>query len=444
MKSRASKGRWQSKLSSAVALLLGVPIAGLAQDLDGPEPGLNLGVSAGLIQSDNIQLRPDNERSGTIGQAGLDVRYFQQSRRVRTDLDVNAAYQHYFNDEFDADVAGGANGTMVLGLLPQRLEWFIQDNFGQVRVDPLAVDTPENRENINFLTTGPDFMFRLGRLMAVRLTGRYSETDYEISDLDGERYLAGVSLSRQIGTMSSLSLNVQGERLELENQTLAESEYDRREAFIRFEAIGARTHLATNIGATEIESDQQVEDGLLIRLELRRRISAYSTLSLDLGRNFSDSGNLLRDSQARTGVVLDPSLAVSSGDALEHRFAVLGWATALTRTSYGANVEYDEQKFQDDISLDRNYMRYGVYATRWLNSVLQGRAEFRFSEEEFDNSSFDADEKRGTLALSWAVGAQVELRFQYDIIDRNSSVATNEYTENRLSLFAKWNPLAGS
>ena len=35
------------------------------------------------------------------------------------------------------------------------------DNFGQVLDDPFQPATPDNRENINYLTTGPDLTFAL-------------------------------------------------------------------------------------------------------------------------------------------------------------------------------------------------------------------------------------------------------------------------------------------
>src|SRR5690606_21025406 len=153
----------------------------------------------------------------TIGQLAVGLLWQEERRRLRADVDVDVSYQHYFDDEFDDDLFGGIDGMLLLGLVPERIEWLIQENFGQTRIDPLGAVTPNNREDINHFTTGPDVTLRFGQATSLRLSGRYSATDYETSVLDGTSRLGMLSLIRHLSPASALSLSGSHERVEYDD-----------------------------------------------------------------------------------------------------------------------------------------------------------------------------------------------------------------------------------
>ena len=255
-------------------LLAAVGVAGAA---DAPETAasgrghlLDFGVTAGATRSDNIELTSEDETAGTIGEVGVNLLYSQESRRLQSDIDLNAAYQHYFDDDFDDDVIGGLNGTAVLGLIPERLEWFVQDNFGQTRLDPLLAETP-TIARIS-ITSRP-----VPTSLCVSDSGRHCDfqdvtrsTSGETTTLDGDRYSVAMALIRRLSGASRVSLNVQGERHkndETEPDAAAfSSEYDRHEAFVRYEIDDTRTHLGLDLGYTTIDGQGDTSSGALARL----------------------------------------------------------------------------------------------------------------------------------------------------------------------------------
>lgn len=409
-------------------------------DATGRDQNLQLALSAGGSWSDNISRLPVNQDEGTLGIAALQLGYQQVSRRLETQVDANLSYEHYFDDNFDDGVVGGFDGTARLGIVPERFIWFIQENFGQVRSDPFAPTTPDNRENINYFTTGPDLVVNFGAATALTLSGRFSDTNYETSDLDNEVYGGALALARELSGKSTVSLNLVGERTEFADTTV-NTDYDRYQAFMRYAVRGFRTDLTVDGGYTELDIDNEKSDGMLARLSLVRRMSTASSLTLRAGTQFSNTGDLFRDDQSAQGVRLDTASVIGTSDPFENRFGSLAYDYARNRTSFGFSVQYSEEDYENDTSFNRNLMTYGGYFSRQLSRDLDWRLYAQWSKEEFDESGFEDDELQAGTYLNWRVGRVVSLRLQYDRYDRDSTDPTTEYTENRVSLFATWSPV---
>lgn len=429
--------------SIVLASAAGMNVPASAQEAAEQPQSLDFGLSAGATWSDNVLLLPDDEQDGTIGELGVELLYNQRSRRLQTDIDLNASYQHYLDDNYDDDVVGGMDGTLLFGIVPERFEWFVQDNFGQTRVDALAASTPDNSENVNYFTTGPDVLLRFSSVTSLRMSGRYSSTEYETSNLDGERYGASLALIRQISSSSSLSLNAVGEKLEYDDADAGFGDgYDRYEGYLRYALANSRNSLGLDVGYTGIEDDVDTSDGGLLRLSLERRISPASTVHLKLGSEFSDAGNVFRATQDLDGVSTDAESVIPTSDALERRFAFAGWTFNRNRTSFGINGDYSEEKYENSTEFDRTLTGYGIFIGRQLTPALQVRLDVGATNEDFDRTNIEIDELHGGAALEWLIGRTMSLRFQYQYRDRDgSTVDVQQYTENRASLFLTWYPV---
>jgi hypothetical protein len=128
-------------------------------------------VEAGVGQSDNIMRADSGEIDETIGLAGLELKWDRKSPRLEADVDIDADYLHYFGGTFDDEVVGSGNALLDFGIIPDSFSWRVQDNFGQELNDPFAPITPETREQVNYFTTGPAFMMRLGQAGILRVHG---------------------------------------------------------------------------------------------------------------------------------------------------------------------------------------------------------------------------------------------------------------------------------
>jgi len=404
------------------------------------ELGLRFGTDIGASWSDNIGRRAIDEESGALGQVGVQLGYNERTRRLNAIVDVNAAYQHYFDNTFSADVVGGVDARGALQVIPDRLQWVVQENFGQITSDPFSASTPDNRENINYFTTGPELALHLGSVTSLRLAGYFSDTTYEITNLDSQSYSGSASLRRELSGASTLSLNATGERMEFDNATV-NADYDRYQAFLRYELRGARTTLGLDGGYTQIDDNVKKSDGVLARLTLSRKISAASSVSIGAGSQFSAAGDLFRLDQQQRGVSLNSQSIIGTTDAFESRFASLGWSFSRNRTSMGLSAQYEDESYQHATTFDRTVTTLTAQLERQISQVTHLRIFANLEREDFSNRNFRDDELQAGLALEHQLGRTIGVRLQYDYFDRDSSSHDTDYQENRVSLSLTWSPL---
>src|SRR6202041_1094134 len=107
-------------------------------------------------------------------------------------------------------------------------------------------------ENINYLSTGPDFALRFGASSYLNMSARYARTDYETSPYNSNRLLGDLAWGYQLSAQSSVSLNGETERVLFTN-TVVNSDFDRSSGFLRYEVKGARTDLSADLGATTVD-----------------------------------------------------------------------------------------------------------------------------------------------------------------------------------------------
>ena len=289
------------------------------------------GVNAGVGHSDNITRSASDEIDEIITVAGFTLELEEKTRRIDADVDADISYYDYMDNTYDSEVIGGLDGHLVFGILPERLLWSLEDNFGQARQNQFEADRPDNRENINLLSTGPDLTLNLGSTMSLLLSGRYALTQYEDSPLDNERVMGSAGLRRQLSQTSSLSLMAMHETTEYDDPTTV-SEYEVQSLYARYSADGARTTLSTDLGYTELTGLGEDADGPFMQLNASRQLSAASTLTLGAGSQFSNGGDVFRRLQSAHGVAAEPIPVQPTQDAFENRFVDLGWEFGRNRT----------------------------------------------------------------------------------------------------------------
>ena len=133
-------------------------------------------VSAGVTHTDNVGRVSANEESELIPEAGLQL-WFTRAGRLDADLAMDLRYLTYVDDTFDDELLGGLDGRLSFAFVPDRFMWVVEDNFGQSFIDPQAIETPGNRQNFNYFSTGPTLVLPLGTRMDLSISGRWSDVD---------------------------------------------------------------------------------------------------------------------------------------------------------------------------------------------------------------------------------------------------------------------------
>jgi hypothetical protein len=410
-------------IAAACALLLGAEA----------RADLTYEVEAGVGHSDNITRVESNQVDETLATVGTHVDWTKVTRRLDADVFVDLDYVEYLDDTYEGEVVGTADANLNFGLVPERLMWQVQDSFGQAQSDPFSPVTPENSENVNYFTTGPDLMLNLGTQNSMRLFARYSTTNYEVTDLDGERLGGGLSLIRALSGASNVALNVTSEENEFDNP--ASTGYERRSASVSYDFTGGRTTISTQVGYSWMELDDGTKNGgELLELSIMREVSSSSTLELTAGSQFSDSGDALRGITSGGGSGGGPSRVLATSDPYENRDLSLHWNFRRNRTGLSLGISFEENQYEVQTQFDNSRVAYDASFSRQLQPTLTLMLNARYSEEEYDVGGQRFDDLQASASLTWEMSRHLGLRVSLEQYERGSSQPTGDFDERRAYL----------
>jgi hypothetical protein len=419
-------------MGGASTRTLALTVASLLAATSVASAEINYEVGLAYGHSDNIRRVSVGEESEDIAAGTFKLSIDQRGPRLNADLIADLAYNKYLNDTYSSEVVGNFAGSAVFAIVPERLQWVIADNFGQVLSDPFMPATPDNRENINYLVTGPDFTLALGAQSRLRLGAKYIATEYERQRLDSEGYRGELALIRVLSSRSSVSLNARVAQVEYERAEL-DADFDTTEAFVRYDVSGARTNLQLDLGYTQIdrEAAEEKEDGLLLRAEVSRRLSAASVAVLAAGREFSSAGTAFAAHQ--TGVSADLATAPGrqSAQPFTNDYVNLRWIFDRNRTGFSLYGRWADQTYDGEPMLDQMLLTYGAQFRRDFSPLVSLVVDATATRGDFAQPNGDYDELNGGLSVQWRLSQHLTLAVTYDYLDRDSDLASGSYTENR-------------
>ncbi len=382
-------------------------------------------IEAGVGSSDNITRVDTGEIDETLASAGLTLDWQEQTQRINGTALVDLSYVEYLDDTYDSEVLGTASADVTFGIVPDRFTWQVRDEFGQSQTDPFSPVTPETRENINYFTTGPDFILRFGNATSARLFGRYSLTDYEDSPFDADRVTYGLALGRELSASSRVALNLVSDSSDFDNE--ANTDYDRRSAYLSYDLTGeGRTTINSRVGYSWLELDGAEETGgLLFGLDLTRQLTASSQLLLSAAHEFSDAGEIAGEGSTEI---------TSSSDPFENSDFSLGWNFDRNRTSFGLSAAYAERRYETQLVLDSDRTDFSLDIGRRMRPTLRLSLTASLTNEDFVNTGIDSDEWMAGLRLDWQMGRHAGLRLRLEHTERTASGGGGDFAENRVFL----------
>jgi len=389
-------------------------------------------IRAGAYYSDNVRKADIMQQEETIGLIGLQLDASHESRRVEANLLSDLEYRDYLDDSFDSENIGSVNADVLFKISPDTLSWVVENYYGTLQSDPFRANTPDNRENINVFSTGPDLTLRLPR-GAFRISGRYESRYFEVSDIDNDVLGGTVSLVRIFSPNRSVSLNVSADRVEFDDTTV-NSDFDRQTAYLGFNSQNSRGSIVVNLGINEIHDFGEVSRGTLVGISWSRNITARSSFSLGYDQRFSDAGDIFKRFQA-PGRGFGNVRAISGvSDPFENRRFSAKYNNRRKNFDFYVTAFRDEQVYEISKSLNRDRTRVGVGASKSLGSAWQVSIGARFQKTEFSNSSRVDDDIDLRGRISRKLSRRVSLNIGYARSERDSNTAGFDYIENVASL----------
>jgi hypothetical protein len=400
------------------------------------------GVDVGVGETDNVTLVTTDKVSQTIATADADFTLKQQTGVFDDNLKGQFAYFDYLQHAYNSLLVGRFDGVADYSLIPQRLIWSVQDNYGEASLDPFAAQTPANLQYVNSFSTGPELDFRPGGATFLQLIARYERAQYQTSPLDSNRFLASFEWGVPLSPRSTVAFNANSERVLFEN-TGVNSDFDLSSAYASYEIHGARTDLTARLGLTRVDQQGTAASGGLANFELDRRVSLATTLSLSAGRDLTDALASFSNLQPGASGGITTAQAAVSSSVYTLSYAQLAWRFARNRTIVGLSARWENDQYSNDLQADVVGITQPV-ATEANSSALDSSrrgGEFNLEERltrilsaQFLGSYYDQqyphanfaitadstryEDSRLGMSLIFRPGRALDIRLRYQHIDR--------------------------
>jgi hypothetical protein len=356
------------------------------------EVNLNAELTAGY--TDNLQRQPEGEDE-VPASLGLTGTWIETTRHLAVDVEGRVDGIKYFNDTFDDEIVGQLDGSLTWWAVPERFAWVVENVYGQVATDPFQPISPENRENTNFFSTGPDWYIPFGERMRAYLGGRYGMARYELSDTDSERLVGTAGIDRAVSSKSRMGIQVSSESVDFDSTLQAD--FERQEAYVRYEfsrdqrAGEPPSGLTVNAGYTWLDGDAGDDSAPLIEVLYSKAFSSSVRMGLELASRFSDAGlEFAAGGLPGSGPGIDPGVIPQAG-VYEERSGLATVDFQRQRTTLGFAVRLADESYETD-TLDRRRFDVRLTAERRMTRRLTGSAGVLWSRNEYASGGLDRED----------------------------------------------------
>lgn len=401
----------------------------------------NYGVSAGLGESDNVNLSSTDRKAQTLAATNL----FFDLIRSGSRLDLNA-----MGNFSDTDYLEGAYGNQVLGrfdgianatLWENHLKWLVRDDYGDSQINVLQSMTPTNLQRMNVFSTGPDLTLQPTLQSFVELQGLYSRNTWQDDPFNGNTETGTLTVGREISAASSLSLVGQLQQERFDN-TSVNSDYQVREYYGRYLARGARTALDLQGGVAQANDTGSWTSSPLVRFSLTRNVSPFSTVSASGGREYSNAmGGFASLASGVTGGIPIGPATQTTANALR-TYGDLTWTFQRQRTSINVLGNWERNEYDTESKFDSTLTNITLSLGRQLTPRLSANLMATLDRAQYASQGFTNNYGTAGAGLVYRPGTWVVIYGRYDHQFQRDSGLTRDlgYDENRIFVMIGYYP----
>ncbi|MCB1624588.1 MAG: hypothetical protein KDI32_08370, partial [Pseudomonadales bacterium] len=412
------KSTCAGRLAAAVLLCATGVSTAVGQTAGGGQASdYNFIVKTGAGYSDNVERVGSNGTSSLLGIVGVELVANRDSGRLQLASGIDLSMYHYFDAVRDADqFVGGGNLNARYEIREDRFFWVVDDTLTQVRENFRLPTSPDNRQNYNTFTTGPDLRWRFSPTMDATAELRYSRRDAgRDSTLNSQSYLARGLLTRAFSPQSRLSLAVATEKFNVEPSPLVQqADFDRREYYLRWLSVTSRTNFFVEAGLSQIDGNTNNESGPLLRANVSRQVSPSLTVTLSGARQFAVTGDQGQRFRINDTIDLADDLILPAAEPFEQTTARIDANYRRPRTeltlSYGRSKE--DYKFATQLKRDTSDLRAAFL--RRLTPRSQVQIFAGQTTDSINGQSYDVTEKYVGAAVLWRLTQSLSIASSVD------------------------------
>lgn len=400
---------------------------------------------AGYIREhrSNIDERPGQGISEDINVAIAGLSYSENTANFSARVTAQAEYRDYKADFFADETLFLLDASAVWTLSPGRLTWSISDAFREVTLNPTQAPLPANRGGANVLETGPDAFFRISSTQTFSLGARYGNVYVGSTDLDNDRYGASARWIYQSAPQTHLSLNI--EHLNADYDEPTNEDFQRMDAFFRYQTRRAHAEVTLDAGATEIDRERsETLRGSLVRASWRQELTSVSTAGASVSGGYQELGSeLLRYvTPPTTSVNVTPPpipvIDVITNDIYYSRQFDVFYTNRASRVIWNARLTARDIDFESPANEDREEAGgSGDIIYYYSGATTIGVYGSRLNVDYLISNRHDT-ETQTWLRVGYRAQRHFTISFDVGRVQRDSTDPLREFVDDRAMLSLLW------
>jgi hypothetical protein len=393
-------------------------------------------IDAGVEHDDNVRLAATEPDRQLIRRAGLGFLATQEGSTVQALVAGRADYRD-FEGGADTGVEGVLSAYLNWVLAQDRLSFTFQDELELQSIDRFAADSPDNRQQVNVASLGPNLLFDVGQTLKGRLEARYIDTHAEVTDeFDSSRLGAALRIAKAFDPNSNLGFNAQWTDVDYDHDLLAR-DHERTDLYARYARTQADTDYAIDAGFSRLEYDDgQRSEGPLFRFEAGWRPGERTRLALTLVNQFSDAADAAladgvadRPAAGVPGGVLRDDGAVVPSTYREKRVA-FGWTYSGERVGWRLEPYAQRLRYIDRLQPDEDGEGAMFGLDYRITPSLTLMASGAFERIEYMQLAAEDDILRTSLVLEKRWTRQWSTSLSYYRYERDSDILDRKVRQN--------------
>ncbi len=388
------------------------------------------------LYSDN-EARVDG-RAGTALELGLRLDIERSVGRLLANIDGDVALHDYQGGVLDRQLQGYLSANVRYAFVPERVEWVVEDYFGQSLIRQEVIDAPDNRQYFNFIGTGPNVTIPLTLRTFLDGEARWSKAHYSESiDINSTRSSAQLGIRRRLGEIVELALTGSFQKVSYD-QSIIGVDFETKSLFAEGTARGAKTDLSLRGGATRLSRGNITTSEPLFSVSVFRDLSQRSRVGLEGGERVSDNAESYMREQdfTRVGIGLIPD-AVAAG-AFRSRFADAVISIAGLRNKLDLHYTWQRELYFVSDRADRERTGPVLRFTRQIGTNVAFNIHGLYWRDKFMGVSPDSDESNIGVGVDWNLAHATTLSVAVDHHTGNGEALTGidriSYSDNQIIL----------
>lgn len=382
--------------------------------------------SLALQYTDNARKTSDNEASDVLMITSIGAGIDAGSGPFQLKADTSLKHTNYIHDSFGDQQYFNLKASAGWEMLKERLDWKLQNFFTQQSIDSLNPNTPDNIQDSNVFTFGPNIYYRISGLQSLTISPQYRKFSYEIQNTDNQQNALDARWNYQL--FRTVSIGVRGGTNKVDYDDPQNIDNTFTNIHLTLSAKRADYSYSADLGTTRVQPDDGNNvHGVTGNLRWLFNITGASSLRAYLASDLTDASNNL----------LNSSINPDDGDFSNEQISPEIMRNSVFRLAYQMGdaplssslwLELREQDYELAL-LDREVQATGIEFNYPLTATLAAGINAGYSRTELTDT-LRKDNQR-------SLGGIINVRFSRLLLgtvnlkyhDTNSSLDVMNYSE---------------